>query len=127
MTIPTEHSDPSVGANDPNGFTAALAAEELPAGHVRNVVHEGAEVAVYNVDGCFYATQDQCTHGLASLSDGFLIGEFIECPLHQGMFDVRTGEASSPPCVTSLKTYKTLVKDGVIFLARSVNKSAQPA
>ena len=86
------------------------------------MIHEGAEVAIYNVEGCFYATQDQCTHGLASLSDGFLIGEFIECPLHQGMFDVRTGEATAAPCDTTLKTYKTSLKDGVIFLARSFGK-----
>lgn len=121
MTIETVRSETVVEAVHPDSFTEALDANELPAGHVKKVMHHGYEVAVFNVDGCIYATQDQCTHGLASLSDGFLIGEFIECPLHQGMFDVRTGQASSPPCVTSLKTYKTAIRDGVIFLAHSAN------
>ena len=121
MTIEALRNETVVDALPLDGFTAALDAEDLPEGHVRKVIHHGAEIAVFNVEGCIYATQDQCTHGLASLSDGFLIGEFIECPLHQGMFDVRTGEASSPPCVTSLKTYKTEIKDGVIFLAHLAN------
>ena len=115
MAFQTNHSDPSIEAHAEDIFSRAIEATEVPLGHVKRVIHEGAE-------GCFYATQDQCTHGLASLSDGFLIGEFIECPLHQGMFDVRTGEATAAPCDTTLKTYKTSLKDGVIFLARSFGK-----
>lgn len=122
MAFQTNHSDPSIEAHSEDIFSRAIEATEVPLGHVKRVIHEGAEVAIYNVEGCFYATQDQCTHGLASLSDGFLIGEFIECPLHQGMFDVRTGEATAAPCDTTLKTYKTSLKDGVIFLARSFGK-----
>ncbi len=121
MTIEAAHNETAGETLPSDDFAAALDAKDLPEGHARKVIHHGAEIAVFNVEGCIYATQDQCTHGLASLSDGFLIGEFIECPLHQGMFDVRTGEASSPPCVTSLKTYRTAIKDGVIFLAHSAN------
>lgn len=74
-------------------------------------------VAVYNVDGEFYATQDDCTHGRASLSDGYLIGDEIECPLHQGMFNVRTGAVSAPPCAVALRTFRTDVQDAIVCLA----------
>jgi len=57
----------------------------------------GVAVALYRVEGTYYATLDQCTHGQAQLSDGYLEGFLIECPLHQGLFDVRTGEPKGPP------------------------------
>lgn len=90
----------------------------LPAGEARRCSFNGEEVALFHVEaGCVYATQDSCTHGRASLSDGYLIGEEIECPLHQGMFNVRTGVVTQPPCTQPLRTYAVEIRDGVIHLA----------
>jgi nitrite reductase/ring-hydroxylating ferredoxin subunit len=61
--------------------------------------------------------QDACTHGRASLSDGYLIGDEVGCQLHQGIFYVRTGAATAARCAESLKTYSVQVRDGVVHLA----------
>ena len=76
----------------------------------------GLTLAVYNVDGTFYVTDDQCTHGPGSLSEGFLEGEVIECNFHQGCFNVRTGEVVAPPCMVPIKTYPTYVEDGTVYI-----------
>jgi naphthalene 1,2-dioxygenase system ferredoxin subunit len=60
---------------------------------------EDEQIAVYFVNGEYFAVADICTHGAARLSDGYLDGFLIECPLHQGLFDVRTGEPAGPLCV----------------------------
>jgi len=74
-------------------------------------------VAVYNVDGSFFATEDNCTHGMGSLSEGTLDGDVIECPFHGGAFNVCTGEPVEWPCVVPLKVYATDVDDGVVYVA----------
>jgi len=81
------------------------------------VVFEGEPVCIYQLEnGDIYATQDLCTHGNASLSEGYLEEEVIECPLHQGTFNVVTGEALTLPCKLPLKTFKVKVEEGDIYL-----------
>jgi len=67
------------------------------------------KVALFKVDGSYFATGNVCTHAYALLSDGFLDGCEIECPLHNGRFDVRTGEAKSSPVETDIPTYPVRV------------------
>lgn len=73
-------------------------------------------IAVYRADGDFYATQDLCTHERAYLSDGILIDCVVECPFHQGRFDVRSGKALSAPAFVPLKTYPLKIVDGKIYV-----------
>ena len=73
-------------------------------------------IAVYNLGGTFYATDNECTHGAASLADGILENGIIECTLHFGAFNVKTGEAVQAPCFTALRTYKVEVRDGQVFV-----------
>jgi len=73
-------------------------------------------LAVYSVDGCIYVTDDSCTHGHASLSQGILEGDEIECPLHAGRFCVRTGIATLEPAEIALRSYRTVILDGVIHV-----------
>ena len=79
-------------------------------------VVDGTPIALYSVDGSYYATADTCTHGNASLSQGFLDGHLIECPLHQGLFDVRTGRAAGEPCTEDIRSFPTRVEDGVVYV-----------
>jgi nitrite reductase/ring-hydroxylating ferredoxin subunit len=62
-------------------------------------------IAIYNLDGSFYATADTCTHGEASLAEGDINGDEIVCPFHMGAFDIRSGQATLAPCVTALRTW----------------------
>jgi nitrite reductase/ring-hydroxylating ferredoxin subunit len=73
-------------------------------------------LAVFNVEGTFYVTDDTCTHGPGSLSEGYLEGHRIECDFHNGAFDVRTGEVVDPPCMIPVKTYKVTVEDDAVFI-----------
>ncbi len=78
--------------------------------------HEGHAFAIYNTEEGFFATDVMCTHEQQSLEDGLVIGTVIECPLHQGRFDVRSGKALSAPVCVDLKTYETRVEDGKVFI-----------
>lgn len=72
--------------------------------------------AVYNTEKGYFATDGYCTHEEQHLEDGIVIGTVIECPLHQGRFDVRTGEALSAPVCVDLKTYPVKVDGGDVFI-----------
>lgn len=65
----------------------------------------GELVCLYNLDGTIYATQDVCTHGEASLADGYVDGDCIECPLHSARFDIRTGKALCAPATEDLRVF----------------------
>ena len=99
-----------------DGFVAVCRAADVPQGEARGFTVGGQQVAVYNVDGVFYATDDRCTHGLATLSDGMLDGDLIECPLHFGAFNVRTGAAAAPPCSIAIRTHAVQEQDGQVFI-----------
>ena len=70
---------------------------------------EGHRIALYLVDGAVYATSNICTHQFALLSDGYHEDGVVECPLHQGRFDIVSGKPLSPPVCVKLKTYPVRV------------------
>jgi nitrite reductase/ring-hydroxylating ferredoxin subunit len=90
--------------------------EDVAVGEVRKVETAGLTLAVYNLEGEFFVTDDACTHGPGSLSEGFVDGDTIECNFHQGVFNIRTGEVVKPPCMIPVKTYRTVVEDGRVFV-----------
>ena len=92
-------------------LTRLCKASEVPAGGVKQVclLAEGIEIAVYNLNGEYFATDDVCTHGMVSLSEGEVDEGQIVCPLHGGAFDIRTGKATEAPCRLALKTYKVVL------------------
>ena len=73
-------------------------------------------LAVFNVDGEFYVTDDTCTHGPGSLSEGYIEDEVVECNFHNGQFNIKTGAVVSPPCMIPIKTYRTVVEDGRVLI-----------
>ncbi|MBV8092566.1 MAG: non-heme iron oxygenase ferredoxin subunit [Acetobacteraceae bacterium] len=82
-------------------------ASAIPKGSVIGVQVGERDIALYHLqDGTFCATDNVCTHEFARLSEGWLEGEEIECPLHAGRFDVRTGEALCEPVVKDLEVYE---------------------
>ena len=86
------------------------AAEVAPGSAIR--IEKGAlTLAVFNLDGDFCVTDDACTHGPGSLSEGFIEGETVECDFHNGVFNIRTGAVVAPPCMVPVKTYRTLIDD----------------
>ena len=80
------------------------------------VTPAGHDIALYSVDGAVYATDNLCTHGNARLCDGFLDGHEIECPLHQGKFDVRDGRALCDPVTEAVRSHPVRIEGGRVFV-----------
>ncbi|WP_299478942.1 non-heme iron oxygenase ferredoxin subunit [uncultured Roseibium sp.] len=78
--------------------------------------HSGKRLAIYNTEEGFFATDLMCTHEDESLEEGLVIDCVIECPLHGGRFDIKTGKALSAPVNTDLKTYPVKVKNGRVLV-----------
>ena len=79
--------------------------------------HGEKTYAIYNTEKGFFATDGMCTHEAEHLENGLVIGLVIECPLHQGRFNIETGRALSAPVCVDLKTYPTKVEDGEIYVS----------
>ena len=92
------------------------AVDAIPEDDVIGIDAEGKSFALYQVDGEIYATDNICTHGNARLCDGFLEGHEIECPLHQGKFDIRNGKAMCAPLTEDVKTYPVKIEGTRIFI-----------
>jgi len=84
-------------------------------------------LAVFNLAGTFYVTDDECTHASASLADGMLEDGIIECNLHFGAFDVKTGEVKAPPCSIALRTYKVLLQGDDVCVDLDKNAAGETA
>ncbi len=94
----------------------AAAVADVPEGDVIGVLVGGKDIALYEVEGEVFATDNICTHGHARMSDGFLEGREIECPLHQGKFDVCTGKALCAPLTEGIKTYAVRIENMRVML-----------
>jgi naphthalene 1,2-dioxygenase system ferredoxin subunit len=94
----------------------ALSADDLPHDDVMGLAVAGRDIAIYTVGDAVYATDNLCTHGNARLCDGFLEGHHIECPLHQGKFDVRNGQPSCAPATAALCSYPVKIEAGRVFV-----------
>ena len=93
------------------------ATEDIPEDDVIGVDIAGKSIALYRVEGEVFATDNLCTHGNARLCDGFLEGHEIECPLHQGKFDIRNGKAMCAPLTEDVKTYPIKIEGDRVFVA----------
>ena len=99
-----------------DGWTDAYDLEFLVPGEVTAVNVGDKALALYEVDGEVFATDNRCTHGDALLSDGFLEGSVIECPFHQGRFDVCTGKALCAPLTEDIRVYPVRIEKKRIWV-----------
>lgn len=83
--------------------------KNISAGQGISVEVKGKRIALFNVDGAFYAIDDECSHAGGSLADGSLNGHVVMCPLHGAEFDVKTGQVLSEPAEDAVKGYKVRV------------------
>jgi biphenyl 2,3-dioxygenase ferredoxin component len=89
---------------------------EIEPGNALKVETGDLVLAVFNVDGEYYVTDDLCTHGPGSLSEGYIEDDVVECNFHNGQFNIKTGEVVSPPCMVPVKTYKAFVENGRVII-----------
>ena len=88
--------------------------EELPPGERRIVDVDDVQIAVFNLDGEFYAIEDVCTHDYAPLADARREGDEIICPRHGARFCIKTGAVTAPPAYEPITTFPIRINQGVI-------------
>lgn len=93
-----------------------LAPEDVVEGVPVCAAIEGKRIAIYRLGDELFGLSDICTHEHAHLSEGYVDGETIECPMHQACFSIRTGKALSPIAPTDLATYEIAVRDGQVIV-----------
>ncbi len=93
-----------------------LAADDVPEDDVVGVKAGGHDLAIYGVEGDVFATDNICSHGNARLCDGFLEDFEIECPLHQGRFDIRNGKAMCEPLTEDIRSYPVKIENGRVWV-----------
>ena len=99
-----------------SNWTDVAAEADLFEGAGIPVAPGGRDIALFAVDGEVFATNNLCTHGNARLCDGFVEGHEIECPFHQGRFDLRSGAPTVAPCTEALKTWPVKIEAGRVLL-----------
>ena len=97
-------------------FIKALATTDLPAGKTTAVEVNGKKIAVFNIDGTFYAIDDTCTHRGGSLSEGEVDGTVVTCPLHGAEFDVTNGQVLGSPAPRGVTSYEVKVEGGDVMV-----------
>jgi 3-phenylpropionate/trans-cinnamate dioxygenase ferredoxin subunit len=78
--------------------------------------HADKTFCIYRIEDGYFATDGICSHEAVHLEDGLVIDGEIECPMHQGIFDIKSGKAISPPACEDLKTYPIKVENDLIYI-----------
>jgi nitrite reductase/ring-hydroxylating ferredoxin subunit len=104
-----------MNSSAPTQWVRACAAADVKQGEPKGVKLSGIPVALYRLDDGVYATHDVCTHAYALLSEGYIEGESIECPLHGALFDIRSGKCLAVASA-DLPTYAVRVEDGALMV-----------
>jgi nitrite reductase/ring-hydroxylating ferredoxin subunit len=118
-----------VNAPDAEDWSEVGALADLDPEYPSMATVRGTEVALCRYGEQVFAVGNLCTHAFARLSDGFLVGTEIVCPLHQGSFDFRTGEPVNPPCDEAIAAYAVAVESGRVFVdvSRPPSRAAEIA
>jgi 3-hydroxyanthranilate 3,4-dioxygenase len=88
-------------------------------GEMKAVTLGAKTIALYNLGGTYHATEAYCTHGHALLTEGYIDGAIVECPMHGGTFDIASGKPTGAPCTTPLASYPVRVEGDVIAIGLS--------
>lgn len=100
-----------------NDWIRACACDDIEKEDLIRFDHDDRTFAIYrSAENGFYCTDGLCTHEQVHLEDGLVMDYIIECPMHNGQFDYRTGEAKRSPACIDLRTYPVKVENGDVFV-----------
>lgn len=117
LRLPEERIMPE----DVIAWHAVCPVDEIDEEDVAEFWHAGELYAIYHTPSGFYATDGLCTHEEAPLTGGLVLGEIIECPMHQGRFDIPSGKAKGAPVCINLRTYPTKVEAQQLYVGIPIN------
>ncbi len=98
-------------------FITVATVGDIKPGKAIRVEIDDEPVAIFNIDGTFYAIGDTCSHEEASLSEGDVFGDCVECPLHGAEFDIKTGKAKTLPAVSPVPTYAVKIEGDAVLVS----------
>ncbi|GHC50916.1 NADH:ubiquinone reductase (Na(+)-transporting) subunit F [Roseibacillus persicicus] len=125
-TIPNNDPITAEQPEEANSWVKVCDASLLEPNDVIRYDHKGHTYAIYQSDeNTFHATDGICTHGNTHLADGLVKGQIVECPKHNGRFNLSDGAPVRPPACVALKTYPVEIRDGHIFLCLHPTPSQQ--
>lgn len=101
---------------DVGRWTRVASADDVPENQPVPVEVEGRQLALYRVENEWFCTENVCTHAYALLTEGWLEGYVIECPLHSGQFDIRTGRGLCAPITEDLQTFPVRTEGSELFV-----------
>jgi nitrite reductase/ring-hydroxylating ferredoxin subunit len=113
-------------ADQAESVVRVCAQTDVEPGTVKAFAVDDRTLAVFNLAGTYYVTDDECTHAAASLADGMIDGEDIECCMHLGSFHIPTGRPVLPPCEIPLRTYQVVRKNGDVLADFGRNAAGEP-
>jgi nitrite reductase/ring-hydroxylating ferredoxin subunit len=102
---------------DAGSWTRVAGVEDVPEGTAIPIEIMGLQLALYHVGDEWFCTDNVCTHAFALLTEGWLEGHVIECPLHNGRFDVRTGKGLAAPITEDLRTFAVRLEGSEVLVA----------
>ncbi len=94
----------------------ACETNELEMDDVIGLTIEDKRIAVYQIKEGYFATDGLCSHEQADMTNGYVEGDFVECPKHNARFSIITGEALRRPACDGIKTYAVKIEKGCIYL-----------
>ena len=103
-----------------SNWTDVAAEADLFEGAGMSVTLENHDIAIFKLEEGGYAINNDCSHGNAKLCDGFVEGNFVECPFHQAMFDVRNGSVQCGPATEAVKSWPVKIENGRVFLKLTI-------
>ena len=95
-------------------WVKVIPAQDMPPGEHTVVEIDGVAIALFNLDGAFYAIEDVCTHDGSEIASGCIVDGAIECPRHGARFDLKTGAVTAPPAYEPVDTFPVRVVDGLV-------------
>jgi chlorite dismutase/DNA-binding Lrp family transcriptional regulator/nitrite reductase/ring-hydroxylating ferredoxin subunit len=118
---------PTAAPTSVDGFVAVCKVGDVPPGESKLVVVEGTQIALFNVDGTFYALSNRCSHARGPLVDGAVNDGSVTCPWHSAEFDLKTGAALCAPARGSVPAYHVKVADDTVLVGpQKQAEAAQP-
>ncbi len=108
-------------------FLPAAKTSDVAEGTAIKVTVGDCDIALFNLGGTFYATDESCTHACASLVDGYIDGDEVECPLHGARFSIATGDVLAEPATERLATYPVRVEDDMILIGIPAKANLTPS
>ena len=99
-----------------SGYVKVAEVGELSPGDMKTVEVGEEQILIVNIDGNIHACDDICSHAYASLSEGDLNGEEVECPLHGSAFNVTTGEVLTPPADENVRVFEVRIEGQDILI-----------